>query len=137
MHKTRLPLTLWFRAAHLVAMHGPGISALQLQRQLAISRYETAWTLLHKLRRAMVAPGQEPLTGAVEVEVSGNGSGRLRLQLLPDPSARSLTSFVRSRVAAGARGQESRGWLFGDRARVGEGEAALFRIDLGDVVDAD
>ena len=130
MHKTRLPLTLWFWAAYLVVTHGPGISALQLQRQLGISRYETAWTILHKLRRAMVAPEREPLAGEVEVdegylggrdtdlrggrqrdgkplvgvavEVRGNGSGRLRLQLLPDPSARSLTTFVHSSVAAGA-----------------------------------
>ena len=83
----------------------------------------------HKLRRAMVAPEREPLTQEVEVddgylggrdtrsprppparrqaarrgrvEVRGNGSGRLRLQLLPDPSAHSLTSFVRSNAAAG------------------------------------
>jgi transposase-like protein len=130
MHKTRLPLTVWFWAAYLVATHGPGISALQLQRQLGISRYETAWTILHKLRRAMVAPEREPLRGEVEVdegylggrdtdlrggrqrdgkplvgvavEVRGSGSGRLRLQLLPDASAASLTSFVRSSVAAGA-----------------------------------
>ena len=130
MHKTRLPLTLWFWAAYLVATHGPGVSALQLQRQLGISRYETAWTILHKLRRAMVAPEREPLTGEIEVdegylggrdtdlrggrqrdgkplvgvavEVRGRGSGRLRLQLLPDPSARSLTWFVRSSIAADA-----------------------------------
>jgi len=68
MHKTHLPLTLWFWAAYLVATHGPGISALQLQRQLGISRYETAWTILHKLRRSMVAPAREPLTGEVEVD---------------------------------------------------------------------
>ena len=128
MHKTRLPLTLWFWAAYLVGTHGPGMSALQLQRQLGISRYETAWAMLHKLRRAMVAPEREPLTGEVEVdegflggrdtdlrggrqrdgkplvavEVRGNGSGRLRLQLLPDASAAALTPFVASSVAAGA-----------------------------------
>ena len=129
MHKTHLPLTLWFWAAYLVATHGPGMSALQLQRQLGISRYETAWTILHKLRRAMVAPERGPLTGEVEVdegflggrdtdlrggrqrdgkplvgvavEVRGSGSGRLRLQLLRDASAASLTPFVASSVAAG------------------------------------
>jgi hypothetical protein len=68
MHKTHLPLTLWFWAAYLVSTHGPGISALQLRRQLGISRYETAWAMLHKLRRAMVAPEREPLTGEVEVD---------------------------------------------------------------------
>src|SRR5262249_30200864 len=56
MDHTLLPLTLWFWAACLVATHTPGISAVQLQRQLGISRYETAWYLLHKLRRAMIAP---------------------------------------------------------------------------------
>jgi len=130
MHKTHLPLTLWFWAAYLVTTHGPGMSALQLQRQLGISRYETAWTVLHKLRRAMVAPERGPLTGEVEVdegflggrdtdlrggrqrdgkplvgvavEVRGSGSGRLRLQLLRNASAASLTPFVASSVAAGA-----------------------------------
>jgi transposase-like protein len=127
MHKTRLPVTLWFWAAYLVGTHGPGISALQLQRQLGISRYETAWMILHKLRRAMVAPEREPLTGEVEVdegflggrdtdlrggrqrngkplvgvavEARGNGSGRLRLQLLADASSTSLTRFVGANVA--------------------------------------
>ena len=51
MHKTRTPLVLWFWAAYLVATHTPGISAVQLQRQLGISRYETAWLILQKLRR--------------------------------------------------------------------------------------
>src|SRR5205085_10574405 len=68
LHKKHLPLTLWFWSAYLVSTHGPGISALQLRRQLGINRYETAWMILHKLRRAMVAPKREPLTGEVEVD---------------------------------------------------------------------
>jgi uncharacterized protein YchJ len=56
MHGTHMPLRTWFWAAYLVATHHPGISAKQLQRQLALSRYETAWLILQKLRRAMVAP---------------------------------------------------------------------------------
>lgn len=68
MHGTRNPLQLWFWAAYLVATHHPGISAVQLQRQLGISRYETAWLVLHRLRRAMVAPDRELLTGPVEVD---------------------------------------------------------------------
>ena len=138
MHKTHLPLALWFWSAYLVSTHAPGISALQLRRQLGINRYETAWMILHKLRRAMVAPERQPLTGEVEVdegflggrdtelrggrqrdgkplvavavEVRGNGSGRLRLQLLPDASAASLTGFVSSSVAAGAT-VHTDGWL--------------------------
>src|SRR3990170_4886107 len=68
MHKTRTPLRLWFWAAYLVATHTPGISAKQLQRQLGLSRYETAWLMLQKLRRAMVAPERAPLRGEVEVD---------------------------------------------------------------------
>jgi transposase-like protein/ribosomal protein L37AE/L43A len=130
MHGTRTPLTLWFWAAYLVATHTPGISALQLQRQLGIGRYETAWLLLHKLRRAMVAPERQALKGEVEideafvggrdsrrrggrqrdgkalvgvaVEVRGAGSGRLRLQILPDAGRATLGPWVSSLVEPGA-----------------------------------
>ena len=68
LHRTHTPLHLWFWAAYLVATGTPGISALQLQRQLGLSRYETAWMILHKLRRAMVNPDREPLTGTIEVD---------------------------------------------------------------------
>jgi hypothetical protein len=57
----------------------PGISAVQFQRQLGISRYETAFTMLHKLRSAMVAPGRELLHAEVEVDdgyIGGKESGR-------------------------------------------------------------
>lgn len=55
-HRTRTPLRTWSWAAYLVATHHPGISAKQLQRQLGLSRYETAWLILQKLRWVMVAP---------------------------------------------------------------------------------
>ncbi len=55
LHRTRVPLTQWFWAAYLVATQTPGFSALQLQRQLGIRRYETAWVMLQKLRRT-IAP---------------------------------------------------------------------------------
>ena len=61
LHRTRRPLTQWFWASYLVTTHTPGLSALQLQRQLGIGRYETAWAILHKLRRAMVRPDRELL----------------------------------------------------------------------------
>jgi ISXO2-like transposase domain/Transposase zinc-ribbon domain len=130
MHGTRTPLRGWFWAAYLVATHHPGISAKQLQRQLGLSRYETAWLILQKLRRAMVAPEREPLKGEVEVdefflggleegqkggrqrgkkalcgiaiEVRGQGSGRLRLAVLPDASGGSLGGFVQATIAKGA-----------------------------------
>ena len=45
MHHSKLPLTAWLRAAYLMATHSNGISALQLQRQLAFGSNKTAWLL--------------------------------------------------------------------------------------------
>lgn len=129
MHGTRTSLTDWFRAAYLVTTHTPGISALQLQRQLGLKRYETAWTMLHKLRRAMVAPNREPLRGVVEVDETyiggpkpgkrgrgaggkslvvgavedrGEVAGRVRLQRIPNFMGETLAAFVEANVDHGA-----------------------------------
>jgi hypothetical protein len=63
-----LPLTAWLWAAHLMATHSNGISALQLQRQFALGSCKTAWLICAKLRRSMVAPGRNALAGLVEVD---------------------------------------------------------------------
>ena len=68
LHRSHLPLRLWFLAAWLVATHRNGISARQLGLQLGLGSYKTAWLLLRKLRRAMVDPGRGPLAGLVEVD---------------------------------------------------------------------
>jgi transposase-like protein len=68
LHGSKLPLTLWFWAAYLMATHSNGISALQLQQQLALGSYKTAWLLCAKLRASMVAPDRNPLCGLVEVD---------------------------------------------------------------------
>jgi len=68
IHGSKLPLTLWFWAAYLVASHSNGLSALQLKSQLGLGSYKTAWLLLAKLRRAMVTPGRSLLDGLVEVD---------------------------------------------------------------------
>ena len=65
---SRKPLTLWFRAMWWVTTQKNGASALGLQRVLGLGQYRTAWTWLHKLRRAMVRPGRERLSGWVEVD---------------------------------------------------------------------
>ena len=49
-----------------MATHSNGISALQLQKQLGIGCHRTAWTLAAKLRRAMVDPERDPLSGLVD-----------------------------------------------------------------------
>ncbi len=127
---TRRPLRTWFLAMWLVTSQKPGASALGLQRVLGLASYQTAWTWLHKLRRAMVRPGRERLQGTVEVDetyVGGEeegvrgretrkkaivviavevhepkGFGRLRMKRIPDCSAASLTPFVRQAVESGS-----------------------------------
>ena len=68
MHHSKLPLTIWFWAAYLMATHSNGISALQLQRQLGLGSYRSAWLLCGKLRRSMVAPDRTTLAGLVEID---------------------------------------------------------------------
>jgi transposase-like protein len=68
MHRSHLPLKTWFLAAHIVTSHSNGMSALQLQAQLGLGSYKTAWLLLHKLRRAMVDPDRSLLEDLVEVD---------------------------------------------------------------------
>lgn len=67
MHRTKLPLTAWFWAAHLMTTHSNGMSARQLQDQLGVT-YKTAWLLTQKLRRSMVDPDRALLEGVVEVD---------------------------------------------------------------------
>jgi len=67
-HDTHKPLRLWFEAMWYVTNQKLGVSALGLQRVLGLGSYHTAWNWLHKLRRAMVRPGRDRLTGAVEVD---------------------------------------------------------------------
>jgi transposase-like protein len=67
MHRSKLSLTVWFWAAHLMSTHSNGMSARQLADQLGLT-YKTAWLLTQKLRRSMVDPDREPLEGVVEVD---------------------------------------------------------------------
>jgi hypothetical protein len=61
-------LRIWFMAMWFVTSQKNGVSAFGLQRVLGLGSYETAWTWLHKLRRAMVRPGRDRLSGTVEVD---------------------------------------------------------------------
>ena len=69
MQKTHTPLSTWFWGAYLATTQTPGQSALQFQRQLALSRYETAFQILHKLRAGMVRPERTLIGGEYPVEV--------------------------------------------------------------------
>ena len=76
LHKSRQSLATWLLAAWLVTTDKRGISAVHLQRQLGLTRYETAFQMLHRLRAAMVAPDRSTLAGVVEVDETLVGSGK-------------------------------------------------------------
>ena len=64
MHRSKIPIQDWFVAAYHVTTFTPGLSALQLQRQLGISSHDTAWYLLHRLRKGMVSDGVRCFLGS-------------------------------------------------------------------------
>jgi predicted RNA-binding Zn-ribbon protein involved in translation (DUF1610 family)/transposase-like protein len=66
--KTRTPLKVWLAAAWYITNQKQGVSALGLQRVLGLGSYQTAWTMLHRFRRAMIRPGRDLLCGTVEVD---------------------------------------------------------------------
>lgn len=127
-HGSRKPLRVWFKAIFLMTSQSTGISARNLKRQLGLSSYQTAWTWMHKLRRAMVRPGREALAGPVEVdegyvggveegvsgrhvedksvvavavEVKDKSAGRLRMVRVEDVTGESLEAFVAHNVTPG------------------------------------
>ncbi len=129
-HKLRHPLQRLFWAVYLIAVSKKGISAQELQRKLGLKSYQTAWLLLHKLRKAMTSSGQFPLktmveadetyigghkegkagrgaagkslvAAVVEVDPEKDTMGRSYLQKIDSPSMKELGSFVRQRVSPG------------------------------------
>lgn len=136
-HRSKVPLRLWYRAIWWMTNQKMGINAIGLQRLLGLSSYETAWTMLHKLRRAMVRPGRERLDGDVEVdetligglkpgnharqarhiviiaaEIRGTETGRIRLAKLPDDRESAVIGFVKSNVAPGSRIVSDGAWAY-------------------------
>ena len=126
---TRTPLRTWLLAMWYVANQKSGVSALGLQRALGFGSYETAWTWLHKLRRAMVRPGRDRLRGCIEVdetyvggpeegvrgreterktiviiaaEENGRRTGRIRMSCIPDVTSDSLLDFIQETIEPGA-----------------------------------
>ncbi len=66
--KTRTSLRSWMAAVWYITNQKQGVTALGLQRVLGLGSYQTAWAILHRLRRAMIRPGRERLRGVVEVD---------------------------------------------------------------------
>lgn len=128
-HRSHQPLTLWFRVMWQVTSQKNGISAMGLQHTLGLGGYQTAWTMLQKLRRAMVRPGRDRLDGTVDVdeaywggqeegvigrlthkkalilvaaEHDGKGIGRIRMARLDDLMKASLHGFIAQSIKPGS-----------------------------------
>lgn len=130
------PLRLWFWAIWHLTAQKYGVNALGMKRVLDLANYESAWTMLHKLRRAMVRPGRDRLSGTVqadEIYIGGEKPGkrgrgaagkalvvvmvqlkqgkiaRIRLRRVPDASGPSLEGAVKEGVEPGSTVQTD-GW---------------------------
>ena len=125
---TRKPLQMWFRAMWWITSQKNGASAKSLQQNLGFGSYQTAWAWLHKLRRAMVRPGRDRLSGLVEVdetyvgsrepvpgraaktktlvvigvERKGRALGRTRMAVVSDASRDQLCAFVQASIEPGS-----------------------------------
>lgn len=79
-HDTHLPLIVWFQAIALMLNAKKGISAKQLQRDLGIGGYKTAWYLNHRIREAMNEGDIPLLGGVVEIDETYIGGKTKREQ---------------------------------------------------------
>lgn len=126
---SHVSLMTWFRAMWHVTNQKNGISAVGLQRLLGLGSYKTAWAMLHRLRRAMIRPGRDRLSGVIEVDETywgteeegvigrltedkaviivaaqedGSGIGRIRMRHIPDLTRASLHGFIAEAVEPGS-----------------------------------
>ena len=157
-HRTRKPLRLWFLAIFFVGRHKAGISALQLQKDLGLGSYKTAWAWLHKVRSVLHERAEFRLSGLVEadetyvgarhergvpgrklrgkslvaavVENRGERAGALRLEVLPDASQGELGPFVRGAIDQAQATVRTDGWSgYGDLREHGAQHRAVVQGD--------
>jgi len=130
-HGTRKPLLLWFHIMWWVVAQKTGASANNLMDFMGFGSYETAWSWLQKLRRAMVRPERNRLSGEVEVdetfiggkeigtgkqgrgaetktlvvvatECIGKQIGRVRFKCIPEASGKYLLQFIEENIEQGS-----------------------------------
>lgn len=131
-HGTRKPLLLWFHIMWWVVAQKTGASVNNLMDFMGFGSYETAWSWLQKLRRAMVRLERDRLSGEVEVDETyiggkeigkgkqGRGSetkilvivatechgkqiGRVWFKCVPDSSIENLEQFVNENIEPGSK----------------------------------
>lgn len=70
MESSHIPLAKWVMGFHLICSSKKGISAAQLQRELGLGSYRTAWFMAHRIRHAMKVEEEQrdKLKGTVEVD---------------------------------------------------------------------
>lgn len=129
--ESKKSILLWFHIMWWVVAQKTGASASNMKDFMGFGTYETAWQWLHKLRRIMVRPGRENLTGEVEVdetyiggdeigtgkqgrgadekslvvvatECVGKKIGRVRFKIIPNASSDSLLPFIEENVEKGS-----------------------------------
>lgn len=130
-HGTRKPLLLWFHIMWWIVAQKTGASANNLMDFMGFGSYETAWSWLQKLRRAMVRPERDKLTGEVEVdetyiggveigkgkqgrgaetktlvvvatECIGKQIGRVRFKIIPEAKSLYLMQFIEDNIDTGS-----------------------------------
>ena len=135
-HGTRVSLRIWFLGVFFLARHKKGISALQFQKDTGLGSYQTAWTLLHKLRSGLSALPEPLLEGDIEadetyiggyrkgwngrgagkvgvaiaVERRGRTAGYVRLAVIPGATTAVLTSFVKGAIVPQAATVHTDAW---------------------------
>jgi len=143
---SHLPLITWFHAIGLMLNAKKGISAKQLQRDLGIGGYKTAWYLNHRIREAMGIGDIPKLGGTVEIDetyvggkISGKGisyakkkkqvvmgaiqrGGELRLQHVTGATVGNFREFIEANVS-------------NDAERVMTDQHPAYPAALGDLVD--
>ncbi len=161
LHFREASLRLWFQAMWCVTSQKYRANALGIKHVLGLGSYHTAWEWLHKLRRAMVCPGREKLSGTVEVDetyVGGSkpgkrgrgtegkilvmiavedkdelGFGRIRRGRVEDASSDSLIHFVKDNVEKGSIVRTD-GWRSYNSLRK-EGYEHVVQGNIGEVGD--
>lgn len=124
---SRLPLKMWFYAIWWITAQKSGVSALDLQKDVGLGSYRSAWLLLHKIRNAMTRADHALLEGEVElgellfgqkrvlvaVERAGpKRAGRIRAEKLAVANAEAVGNFLRENVLRGATIRTGDGALY-------------------------